>query len=94
MTEKIFVCSSCDKNTRDNPIEMWVYCHKHFKDFIKREQLETSEQFEENVCKPTRVYLKHLIKRFPETEERVNLILSRMKEEQEKLSLELQEIEK
>ncbi len=48
MDKKIFICAACDKNTRDNPIEMWFYCHKHFNDFIKREQLETAKEiFEE-----------------------------------------------
>lgn len=49
------------------------------------DKVSVSVQFEKNVCKPTRIYLKHLIRRFPETGDRVNLILSRMKEEQGKI---------
>lgn len=73
---------------------IWSFQIKYKKKFVKiqdalnavkRERVETTKEFEGNVFKPTRVYLKHLIRRFPETEERVSLIISRMKEEQAKL---------
>lgn len=51
MDKRIFVCADCDKNTRDNSTEMWIYCHKHFKNFIKRKQLQTAKQIFEDLEK-------------------------------------------
>lgn len=66
MVKKVFVCAECQKNTRDDSIEMWVYCHKHFKGFIKRKQFETAKQIFKELEQPNFFYTINNPDTYPE----------------------------